>query len=373
MLVVGCGRVNFEPLETAFEVLPRVPTRIAAGGQTSCLRRPADVVCWGLGASGHLGDGNPASHTSDVPRTVMGTGPLVELDVNDGGELGRTSDGTVVGWGPNSAGSLASGNTGPQLVAVPMLGIANPVAVAVAFDAMCVVEEDGGVACAGKNLRLGDGSTLDRGSLGPVPLDSVVQLSGGDSNFCALHRDGRVSCWGDNTLGQLGDGTFASNLLPSAGPVGPYTTIAVGDAHTCGLTPDGTVDCWGDNGSGQVGDGTTTATAVPIRVPDVEDATALLLTAETSCALHRDGGVSCWGGNRNGELTIDLTTVFRARAERISLTDVVELSGRTALHACAIKRDHTIWCWGSNKFSQLGRPETGAEPTPLQVPGLLAE
>jgi alpha-tubulin suppressor-like RCC1 family protein len=169
---------------------------------------------------------------------------------------------------------------------------------------------------------------------------------------CALSRDGSVRCWGENKHGELGDGTLVDAPLPTTGPIGPYTTIAAGDTHVCALTVDRHVDCWGNNDSGELGDGTVTRSSTPVRVANVEDATALMLTAITSCALHGDGGVSCWGSN---------------------LTDVVELSGRTALHACAIKRDDTIWCWGNNANAQLGRPASGAEPTPLQVPGVLAD
>jgi alpha-tubulin suppressor-like RCC1 family protein len=303
----------------------------------------------------------------------MGTGPLVELDVNDPGAAGIDANGNVVGWGSNVFGNLASGNAGAQPVAVPMLGISGALTLTVAFDTTCVVDAANTVHCAGNHLRLGDGSVVDRAMLGAVPIDDVVQLSGGDSAVCALSRDGSVRCWGENKHGELGDGTLVDAPLPTTGPIGPYTTIAAGDTHVCALTVDRHVDCWGNNDSGELGDGTVTRSSTPVRVANVEDATALMLTAITSCALHGDGGVSCWGSNRNGELTIDPSTEFRPTAERIPLTDVVELSGRTALHACAIKRDDTIWCWGNNANAQLGRPASGAEPTPLQVPGVLAD
>ena len=95
-------------------------------------------------------------------------------------------------------------------------------------------------------------------------LTSVQAVAAGASSTCALMSTGGVRCWGDNTYGQLGDGTTTSRLIPP--PVDVLMgvqSIAIGDSHTCALLQTGGVRCWGDNTRGQFGDGTTTNRLAP--------------------------------------------------------------------------------------------------------------
>src|SRR3954451_21254471 len=66
-------------------------------------------------------------------------------------------------------------------------------------------------------------------------------LSAGLNHTCAIKTDGTVSCWGDNTSGQL-------TGVPSA----TFTAISAGANHTCGIKTDGTLSCWGNNTSSQL-------------------------------------------------------------------------------------------------------------------------
>ncbi|HKN49535.1 MAG TPA: Ig-like domain-containing protein, partial [Actinomycetota bacterium] len=81
-------------------------------------------------------------------------------------------------------------------------------------------------------------------------------IAPGAEHTCAVLRDGTVRCWGDNTWGQLGNG---SSDFTSTTPSGPVTGIATaiaassGAEHTCALLQDGTVRCWGRNDDGRLG------------------------------------------------------------------------------------------------------------------------
>ncbi len=107
----------------------------------------------------------------------------------------------------------------------------------------------------------------------PVPgLSSVVQLAAGEAHTCARTSAGQVYCWGLNNNGQLGDGTTLNRQAPTlvalpSGVTG-FTRIAAGSLHTCGLTASGALYCWGDNLLGQLGDGTNTDRLQPVRVAD---------------------------------------------------------------------------------------------------------
>lgn len=118
----------------------------------------------------------------------------------------------------------------------------------------------------------------------------------------ALHAQPIVYAWGNNGLGQLGDGTVTSRSHPG-GVLAPQEAsmftgaraIAVGGAHSMAVRQDGTVWAWGNNTSGELGDGTTTNRTTPVQVlgPGV-----IAVSAGTmhTLALRSDGTVWAWGG-----------------------------------------------------------------------------
>jgi alpha-tubulin suppressor-like RCC1 family protein len=82
-----------------------------------------------------------------------------------------------------------------------------------------------------------------------------------------LHATGLVSCWGDNSLGALGDGTRTNSTTPVAvGGLDDAGAITAGYGFSCALRSDGEVACWGYNFSGQLGDGSTTDSLTPVTV-----------------------------------------------------------------------------------------------------------
>lgn len=89
--------------------------------------------------------------------------------------------------------------------------------------------------------------------LSSSPLDSVRE----------------VLCWGADESGQLGDGAELNNQntpVAVAGLRGQVSAIAAGGLHTCALTTAGAVKCWGDNSQGQLGNGTTIDALTPVDV-----------------------------------------------------------------------------------------------------------
>lgn len=107
-------------------------------------------------------------------------------------------------------------------------------------------------------------------------IDSVTQsgtitdwstVAPGSSHFCGIRADGSLWCQGDNTYGELGDGTRTYRSGPvEVGTAKDWTAITAGSYFTCGLRTGGNLYCWGNNANGQIGDGTAWSTSpVPVQ------------------------------------------------------------------------------------------------------------
>jgi alpha-tubulin suppressor-like RCC1 family protein len=96
---------------------------------------------------------------------------------------------------------------------------------------------------------------------------------------------------------------------------------------------------------------------------------AVTAGAEHNCALDADGAVWCWGDNRYGQLG-DGTLSDRSGAVMVlGLANVLTVEAG-AQHTCAVRRDGAVLCWGRNHLGQLGDGTTSDRVVPGVVPGL---
>ena len=349
---------------------------VDAGSFHTCvLLQDGALRCWGLNDSGQLGNGTTTS--SSTPVAVAGiTGAAA---VTGGGyhTCARFPDGTLECWGRNDAGQLGDPATTTDVSRVPVrvTGISTATAVTAGGFHTCALLQDGTVRCWGQNTfgQLGNGTILN--SFAPVAVSGIttaVAVSAGGWHTCALLQDGTVRCWGRNEDGQLGNGTIIPSLTPVA-VSGITTALAVeaGIFDTCTLLQDGTVRCWGRNSEGQLGNGTTTSSSVPVTVSGITPA-ALAPGAEHSCALFRDGTVRCWGDNNFGQLGNGTAPGTISSIPSAPVTGIATATALAsgAVHSCALLPDGSVRCWGQNNFSQLGNGTTTDAFTPVVVTGI---
>ena len=218
----------------------------------------------------------------------------------------------------------------------------------------CLVATDGVVRCWGQNFF---GSGGGGHSFVPAVVDEfhgAEAIALGQSHGCMLRPDASVACFGEDDLGQLGDGDpspgSAIEPVEVAGVVA--TRVVAGSNHSCAITPARTVVCWGDNDRGQLG-GTTSAGAPVANVQGLADVVALSAGDDHTCAVIDGGGVRCWGYNYRGQLGDGTTTGNMAPVTVVGIDDAVDVAaGRD--HSCALLADGTARCWGANGRGQLG-------------------
>jgi alpha-tubulin suppressor-like RCC1 family protein len=236
------------------------------------------------------------------------------------------------------------------------------------------------VAAWGDNAsgELGNNSTMPSsspiqvaGAAGIGSLSNVVAVAGGQSFTLALKGDGTVWAWGDNTYGELGNGTTTGSLVPvQVSGISGAVAIAAGAGHSLALKGDGTVWAWGNNASGQLGNGGTTNTSVPVQVSSFSGAVAIAAGAQHSLALKGDGTVWAWGSNASGQLGNGSTLNSSLPVQVNNLSGMVAVTaGRS--DTLALRSDGTAWAWGDNTYGELGNGTTTGSSVPVQASGLI--
>jgi alpha-tubulin suppressor-like RCC1 family protein len=221
----------------------------------------------------------------------------------------------------------------------------------------------GSLRCWGDNSlgQLGDGGMTSRNVSAPVAtIAATATTVTSGRNFACATTASAIYCWGENALGQVGNGGMVSpQPMPVMISAASATTITAGADHTC-ILRGGVVSCWGDNSFGQIGDGTTMPRPAPTpTLALARPAVALDAGGRTTCAVLDDGRIQCWGANGNGELgngTVNATANAMPSVVS-SISDAVEVVVGTA-NACARRAGGEVLCWGDNMFGELGDGST---------------
>ncbi|MBZ0235263.1 MAG: hypothetical protein K8M05_23240 [Deltaproteobacteria bacterium] len=219
--------------------------------------------------------------------------------------------GRVRCWGYNGFGQLGNGTTTGSATPVLTTNITNAVAIAGGANHACALLSTGHVRCWGANYngQLGNGSMAH--SSEPVAVTGItaaVQITSGANHSCAILSDSTARCWGWNEYRQLGNqGSTANSTLPvtvqapGASPLTGITSIAAGSFHTCASLSSGGARCWGSNSSGQLGTGTffIVPGIASVALASGDLASRVSVGGSQSCAVLTSGQARCWGRNAN--------------------------------------------------------------------------
>ncbi len=353
---------------------------VSAGSAYVCAIIPGgDVKCFGQNDNGNLGDGTKVSSYTGDAVTALISGKATSVSTGHYHTCVILDSGALECMGYNNYGQLGTGSTTlryPTPVAVD-LGGAKAIDVKLSNWHSCVALDNGGVKCMGWNGHgsLGNGSnTLSRTPVDVVGLSGKAIGLGGSLSYghtCAVISGGGVDCWGTNNEGQLGDGTKGNTRnspKPVVGLSGKAVSVSTGYFFTCVLLDSGDVQCFGDNRLGQLGDGTKVRKTTPTTVISLgAKAIALSCGYDHSCVLLQGGDIKCFGHNSQGQIGDGSLT------QRLTAVSVVGLGGKAvsvsagARHTCAILADDSMKCWGVNDYGSLGDYTRVRKLTPVPV------
>ncbi len=327
------------------------------------------TLSWAQSAQGDQGRAEVAS-----PKA----GAWASVAVGTWHSCGIQQTGTLWCWGPNKSGELGTGRDKSWQFQPVQVGTRTDwVFVMAGHNSGCAIPTGGTLWCWGRgdHGQLGDGQTAIARTperIGTATDWASVSGSNGgtgyetDSHTCGLHTDGTAWCWGENAAGQVGDGTQDDRRTPTqVGSTSDWTSISAGNARSCGTQADGSLWCWG---SGDLGNGTTETALEPERIGSDSDWVAESAGSGYTCASKTDGTLWCWGLNARGQLG-DGTTV-----ERLTPVQVGGSRGWRSVTAgsattCGTRANGSAWCWGENFKGELGNGNRHSQALPTRVLG----
>jgi alpha-tubulin suppressor-like RCC1 family protein len=362
---------------------------LSLGLEHSCARTgEGRVACWGRGLNGRLGSGDEVA--TATARLVSGLERAIAIAAGSAHSCAAVdADGKAYCWGSNDHGQL--GTLEPIQSSSLPIGVegdgesrlSDVRRLAAGELHTCAVLNSSEVLCWGDTARgvLGNG-LVDVGSVtagrvrrrldapGEPQYEFVTDASDvtlGARHTCLLSQSSAVECWGDNTVGQLGNpGVTEYSADPLRVPDLPVIErIEAGAYHTCALA-EGSVYCWGDNSQGQLGRVSAATDGRAVVVPDLPPVAAIACGFASTCVRTTAGAVLCWG-----ELPHELQpdNALGAVPVEVALdpTDAIAVGGK---HACGRIEGSPVVCWGANRFGQLGDGsvalDTTEPPRPIQ-------
>lgn len=193
-------------------------------------------------------------------------------------------------------------------------------------------------------------------------------VSAGQKYTLALKNDGTLWSWGDNSSGQLGDGTYTSRNIPvQVGTATNWQSISASDVdHGKAIQTNGTLWGWGNNIGGQQGDGTVNPVLVPTQIGTDTDWKMVDGTWFSTVALKTNGTLWTWGTNNVGQLGNGTLIQSLVPIQVGSDTDWKTISAGNR-HVLAVKTNGTLWAWGENYLNQLGDGTNNNSLVPIQI------
>ena len=388
-------------------------SKVRALYATGCVGLKKDGTIWSWGNSGL--NGNNTSVLVSTPVQAFGTGYTDLKCSNPAGLVAKKSDNTFWAWGATWDGSSSTvisrsspvqivgsnfrnlsftkvntagivGVTYYGLATVPSYSVATTTTTTSTTSTTPAAEQ--GFFVWGNNTDgvLGIGDTVHRSRGVQLGTDSqwntnrVLNISSSGSNHTIITRwDGTLWGCGNNTYGQIGDGTLVNKSSPVQ-IAGTWQNAVAGGFYSLGVKSDGSLWAWGRWIDGSFGSTLSVGDQYyPYRAGldyNWSGNIGHLDAARHAAAIKTDGTLWTWSYNTLGQLG-DGTKVHRSSPVQVSgggtTWTQVSVGGAVTSpyqsHTIAVKSDGTAWAWGANSYGQVGDNSAIHRSIPVQVLG----
>lgn len=364
---------------------------VAAGESDSlrAVRSDGALFAWGYNFYGQIGDGTQISRSSPVQ---IGSSSWTQV-VKDGGSTAGyiRQDGLFYITGYSIPDNLYISRSSPVLVG-PVVSLSSPVQIGTSswiqvgvvpnydqsrgdfYESSYARRLGGSLFAWGQNTygQLGDGTTINKSSPVQIGTSSWTQVRGS----AGILSNGTLYVWGLGTSGQIGDNTAVSKSSPvqlgsyplAKSPIqigtSSWTTISAGGTHAVAIRSNGSLFGWGLATSGQVGDGTLVSKSSPVQIGS-SSWTAITAGNLTSYGITSAKLLFAWGGGANGTFG-DGTTTNKPSPVQISAAAWNDVSSDDTT-AYATRSDGRLFAWGVNANGQIGTLTTANTSSPVQV------
>jgi alpha-tubulin suppressor-like RCC1 family protein len=340
------------------------------GNHTLAINNNGTLWAWGGNANGTLGDGTTVNKSSPVlisnsSWSLVSAGQLHSVAID--------STGALYTWGLNSDGRLGDGTTISKSSPVK-IGTSSWAVVSAGNSHTVAIDINGALWTWGNNAtygQLGDGTTIAKSSPVKIGTSSWTKVSTGGLHNIAIDITGRLFLWGYGASGNMGNGQNGNLSSPTLLNINNYSfsVVSAGFNNSFAINTNGFLYGWGDNSGGQLGDGTTVSKSSPVNISSNSGSSFSAVSAGLvhTAAIDINGFLCTWGSYGNGALG-DGSVNSRSNVARVSTSSwtIVSASGFSST-TTGMDINGNLYGWGLNNNGQLGDGTTVSKSSPVLI------